>query len=169
MDMQEINKLIQTFSAHGLTCLELEEGNMRIAIKKELYGPAIAHRAESAAADGKDRPEMAFSPGFIESTAGKKEEKENLSEDRQQMESEQTRVIKAPLVGMFYNSSSPEEEPFVKAGDMVKKGQVIGIIEAMKLMNEITCDSDGVVTEVLVENGQVVEYGQPLFTIGGEA
>ena len=67
---------------------------------------------------------------------------------------------------MFYNSPSPEEEPFVRVGETVKKGQVIGIIEAMKLMNEVTSDRDGTVKEIFVENGQVVEYGQPLFSIG---
>lgn len=168
MDMQEIGKLIQTFSAHGLTCLELEEKNMRIAIKKELYGPVPAYGAEPAAANDRERQQAAFSSDTLESKAAKEKKNESLPEDGQQAENVQTHMIKAPLVGMFYNSSSPDEEPFVKAGDAVKKGQVIGIIEAMKLMNEITCDIDGVVTEVLVENGQVVEYGQPLFTIGGE-
>ncbi len=73
--------------------------------------------------------------------------------------------VKAPLVGTFYNASSPEEDPFVQVGDTVKKGQVLGIIEAMKLMNEIECEYDGVVEAVLVENEQMVEYGQPLFII----
>ena len=65
----------------------------------------------------------------------------------------------------LYNASSPEEDPFVQVGDTVKKGQVLGIIEAMKLMNEIECEYDGVVEAVLVENEQMVEYGQPLFII----
>lgn len=75
------------------------------------------------------------------------------------------KVVKSPLVGTFYNASSPEAEPFAKVGDTVKKGQVLGIIEAMKLMNEIESEYDGVVEAVLVENEQVVEYGQPLFRI----
>ena len=75
------------------------------------------------------------------------------------------KVVKSPLVGTFYNASSPESEPFAKVGDTVKKGQVLGIIEAMKLMNEIESEYDGVVEAVLVENEQVVEYGQPLFRI----
>jgi acetyl-CoA carboxylase biotin carboxyl carrier protein len=74
-------------------------------------------------------------------------------------------VVASPLVGTFYNASSPEAEPFVKAGDQVKKGQILGIIEAMKLMNEIECEYDGVVETVLVSNEDVVEYGQPLFRI----
>lgn len=74
-------------------------------------------------------------------------------------------VVKSPLVGIFYSAASPEEEPFVKVGDTVKKGQVLGIVEAMKLMNEIESDFDGVVKQILIENEQMVEFGQPMFVI----
>lgn len=74
--------------------------------------------------------------------------------------------VKSPLVGTFYSASSPDAEPFVKVGDTVKKGQVLGIVEAMKLMNEIESEFDGTVKAILVENEQMVEYGQPLFIIG---
>ena len=74
--------------------------------------------------------------------------------------------IKSPMVGTFYRSPAPNAEPFVKIGDPVKKGQTLGIIEAMKLMNEIESEYDGVVKEILIENGQMAEYGQPLFVIG---
>ena len=73
--------------------------------------------------------------------------------------------MKSPLVGTFYNAPSPDAEPFVKVGDKVKKGQTLGIIEAMKLMNEIECEYDGVVSEILVDNMDMVEYGQTLFII----
>ena len=73
--------------------------------------------------------------------------------------------MSSPLVGTFYSSSSPGAEAFVKVGDTVRKGQVLGIIEAMKLMNEIESEYDGIVEAVLVENEEVVEYGQPLFRI----
>ena len=75
------------------------------------------------------------------------------------------KVITSPLVGTFYSSSSPDAESFVKVGDTVKKGQVLGIIEAMKLMNEIESEYDGVIEAILVNNEEVVEYGQPLFRI----
>lgn len=74
-------------------------------------------------------------------------------------------TVKAPLVGTFYNAASPENPAFVKVGDVVKKGQTLGIIEAMKLMNEIESEFDGVVEAILIENEQMVEYGQPLFVI----
>ena len=75
------------------------------------------------------------------------------------------KVVTSPLVGTFYNSPSPESAAFVSVGDTVKKGQVLGIIEAMKLMNEIESEYDGIVEAVLVDNEEVVEYGQPLFRI----
>ena len=74
-------------------------------------------------------------------------------------------IVKSPLVGTFYAAASPEDEPYVKAGDTIKKGQVLGIIEAMKLMNEVESDMDGRIEAILVENGQMVEFGQPLFRI----
>ena len=74
-------------------------------------------------------------------------------------------TVNSPLVGVFYSSASPEADAYVAIGDRVKKGQVIGIVEAMKLMNEIESDYDGVVTDILVDNEQMVEYGQPMFVI----
>ena len=75
-------------------------------------------------------------------------------------------VVKSPMVGTFYRSPSPDAKAFVEVGEAVKEGQTICIVEAMKLMNEIECDATGTVKAILVENGQPVEYGQPLFIIG---
>lgn len=74
--------------------------------------------------------------------------------------------IKSPMVGVFYSAPAPDRPPFVNVGDTVNKGDVICIIEAMKIMNEITADKSGTITEILVENGDVVEFDQPLFKIG---
>lgn len=74
-------------------------------------------------------------------------------------------VIKSPIVGTFYAAAAPDKPPFVSAGDSVKKGDVLFIIESMKLMNEVTSELDGTVAEILVQNGQTVEYGQPILTI----
>ena len=74
-------------------------------------------------------------------------------------------IVKSPLVGTFYAASAEDADPFVSVGDQVKKGQTLAIVEAMKLMNEIESDFDGKVAEIYVENGQAVEYGQPLFRI----
>lgn len=75
-------------------------------------------------------------------------------------------TIKSPMVGTFYGASSPGTPPFVEIGTVVKKGQTVCIIEAMKLLNEIEADADGAITQILIENGQPVEFGQPLFVIG---
>ena len=93
--------------------------------------------------------------------------KANLKENAQQTQEEilDGNVVKSPLVGTFYNAPSPDAEPYVKEGDTVKKGQVLAIVEAMKLMNEIESEFDGTVEKVLVSNEDVVEYGQPLFVI----
>lgn len=80
-------------------------------------------------------------------------------------EDENLKVVTSPLVGTFYSAASPEDEPFVKVGDKVVKGQKLGIIEAMKLMNDIESDFDGEIVEIMVSNESMVEYGQPLFKI----
>lgn len=170
MDMQEVNKLIQTFAQYGLTSLELEEGNDKISIKKELYKPmtaAVGGEAADTAVQASVRNMAAQQPVNVQTAENTAAGTAAGNTAAQQIaKTEEGRVIKAALVGMFYTSASPEDEPFVRAGDTVKQGQVIGIVEAMKLMNEVTSEFDGVVKEVLVENGQVVEYGQPLFVIG---
>lgn len=99
--------------------------------------------------------------GMAESEALNKQ----ASEKEEHVDIGSDKVVTSPLVGTFYSAPSPEAEPFVQVGDTVKKGQVLGIIEAMKLMNEIESEYDGVVEAVLVENENVVEYGQPLFRI----
>lgn len=78
---------------------------------------------------------------------------------------QEKQYITSPLVGTFYAAPSEDSEPFVKIGDSITKGQTLAIVEAMKLMNDIESEFDGVITEILVENGQAVEYGQPLFCI----
>ena len=92
------------------------------------------------------------------------EQEQNVTaiQDVQPQSDEHIKEIKAPLVGTFYTAAGPDEEPFVKPGQSVHAGDVIGIIEAMKLMNEVTADCDGTVKEVAAENGTMVEYGQPL-------
>ena len=88
---------------------------------------------------------------------------ENKSEVKQ--ETECNHVVSSPMVGTFYESASPTADPFVKVGDKVKKGQVLCIVEAMKLMNEIESDADGEVVEICTKNGEMVEYGAPLFKL----
>lgn len=140
MEINEIMKLIQAVSDYGLSSFELEEGNVKIALKKEKATGTV--QMSGVAAEAVQMTEKKAEP--------------DIGSDK---------VMTSPLVGTFYSASSPDAESFVKVGDHVKKGQVLGIIEAMKLMNEIESDFDGIVEAILVNNEDVVEYGQPLFRI----
>lgn len=201
MDIQEIMQLIQGVSDHNLTSFELEEGNVRISLKREketiqvqtpvlaaavhvgtmpgapLAG-AVAGAPLTGAVSGTVAPGAvpgvvagaplagAAAPGVLPATAADMTAgvpKDGAGQADGAIDADQVQT--SPLVGVFYAASSPDAEPFVKVGDRVKKGQVLGIIEAMKLMNEIESEYDGVVEAILVENEDVVEYGQPLFRI----
>lgn len=154
MNIDEIMKLIQAVSDYSLTSFELEEGNVKISLKREKEAAQIVTVSGTGVnlAAAVSAP-AAASPAQIQATAVAPPE---LDSDN---------VVTSPLVGTFYNSASPESEPYVKVGDTIKKGQVLGIIEAMKLMNEIESEYDGVIEAVLVKTEDVVEYGQPLFRI----
>ena len=88
-----------------------------------------------------------------------------VSETKAELPAADEKVIKSPLVGTFYAAPAENAEPFIKVGDQVQEGKVLGIVEAMKLMNEIESEFDGVIEKILVENGEIVEYGQPLFVV----
>lgn len=166
MNVDEIIKLMQAVSDNGLTSLELKEGELKLSLKREKEMPQIVTVSApspdapsmqmAAVQNGLAAPSMmsqgAMMPQAAQDTAGRAD----IGSDK---------VVTSPLVGTFYNASSPDAAPFVQAGDTVKKGQVLGIIEAMKLMNEIESEYDGIVEAVLVNNEEVVEYGQPLFRI----
>lgn len=141
MELEQILKLINAVSQSEVEHFRMEEGNLKLDIKKAKKKKMVQVAAES---------EVVASS----SPAVPVEEAEP-----------QGNKVKAPLVGTFYNAPSPEDAPYVQVGDRVEKGQTLGIIEAMKLMNEIQSDYAGVVTAILVENEQMVEYGQPLFVI----
>ena len=154
MEINEIMKLVQAVSEYGLTSFELEEGNMRISLKREKE-VVLANPLSGTA----DKMFVSAAPAETSLPTGNKEtvqKPEDIGADQ---------VVTSPLVGVFYAASSPDAEPFVKVGDTVKKGQVLGIIEAMKLMNEIESETDGVIDAVLVKNEEIVASGQPLFRI----
>ena len=163
MEINDILKLIEAVSEHGLTSFVLEENGSKISMKKEVITVTAAPAVIApAAADARDISGTAPSgpAGYMApavSAAGTEMSRsESIGSDK---------VVTSPLVGTFYNAASPDSDAFVSVGDTVKKGQVLGIIEAMKLMNEIESEYDGVVEAVLVNNEEVVEYGQPLFRI----
>ena len=146
MELESLLTLIEKVSASNLDTFDYDDGSLKLAMKKKKKEVVVA--ASPVAAEIPGAVQMQEVPSGGEKGAGPAGIQ-----------------VKAPLVGTFYNAASPESEPFVSVGDTVKKGQVLGIIEAMKLMNEIESEYDGVVEAILVENQQMVEYGQPLFLI----
>lgn len=139
--VNDIKDLMNTFSKNRLGSLKIEQGSFKLELegaKIEQIVTAVAPAAVVTAASHKDE-------AVDETPAGN--------------------IVKAPIVGTFYAAPAPDKAPYVSAGTAVKKGDVLFIIESMKLMNEVTSEFDGVVGEILVKNGQAVEYGQPVLTI----
>ena len=159
MNIDEITKLMEAIAANKLTSFEMKDGEFKLSLKCEKEAPQIVTVAAPAAAPA---GVSAAAPGMTIAAPALQAAEETAGESQAEMSG---KVVTSPLVGTFYSASSPDAEPFVKEGDTVKKGQVLGIIEAMKLMNEIESEYDGVVEAVLVNNEEVVEYGQPLFRI----
>ena len=160
MNIDEILTLVQAVSDSKLTSFKLDQGDMHISLKKEKEEAKIITVSVAAVPASTAAPVLTAASTSVSTeipaAAPEAAEHHDIASDK---------VITSPLVGTFYSSSSPDAESFVKEGDTVKKGQVLGIIEAMKLMNEIESEYDGVIEAILVNNEEVVEYGQPLFRI----
>lgn len=164
MEFDKIIQLIKTVSDSNLTQFAMEEGNLKISMKTNKQTKVITAPMMTPA-PGPDMGPAAGGPVMqaVRAQAGPLQTEVSFQEAEETILS--GNVVNSPLVGTFYNASSPDAETFVKVGDTVKKGQVLGIVEAMKLMNEIESEFDGTVEQILVENEEVVEYGQPLFVI----
>ena len=148
MDLRKLKTLIDLVQNSGISELEISEGEEKIRIAKHLTAaPATTLVSMPAAAPVAVAP----APTSGAEVAPAKAE---------------GHVMKAPMVGTFYRSSSPDASPFVEVGQTVKEGDTLCVIEAMKLMNEIEADISGVIKAIQVENGQAVEFGQPMFVIG---
>jgi|SRR5882762_5870409 len=150
MDLRKLKKLIDLVQESGIAELEITEGEEKVKIVKGGVVAMAAAQVAAMVAPTEARPvaPAAAQAGAPEGEAG-----------------QEGHVVKAPMVGTFYRSSSPDAKPFVEVGQAIKEGDTICIIEAMKLMNEIEADASGSVKAILVENGQPVEYGQPLFIL----
>jgi acetyl-CoA carboxylase biotin carboxyl carrier protein len=155
MDLRKLKTLIELVETSGIAELEIQEGEERVRITRTLapsgqmvmlQAPATTTTTHGIAAPvAAPPPAPAEPPALPAEPAG--------------------HVVKSPIVGTFYRAASPESKSFVEVGDTVKEGDTLCIIEAMKLMNEIEADASGVVKAILVENGQPVEFGQPLFIL----
>lgn len=142
MNVKTVEELAKIMKENGLTALDVEENGLSIKLERKSETAVTPMQAKTAAA-----PFSSSEPA------------------PQTAEPSDGTVVTSPTVGVFYVASSPESEPFAEVGDTVKKGDTLCIIEAMKLMNEIPAECDGTVAEIYVSNGQVVEFGQPLFRI----
>ncbi len=149
MDLRKLKTLIELVESSGIAELEISEGEERVRITRtaasamQAYAPAPQQTIIAAAPQAAATAVEAAKPAAVEG-----------------------HVVKSPMVGTFYRSASPGSKPFVDVGQSVNSGDTLCIIEAMKLLNEIEADQSGVIKAILVENGQPVEFGQPLFVIG---
>lgn len=150
MELDNILKLIDAVSESSLTSFSLDDGNIKLTFE----------------ADRNEGNTFHIQTDSVNATVSGNAAIQAAAPEVMAKPEEEGNIVKSPLVGIFYSASSPEEEPFVSEGAAVKKGQTLGIIEAMKLMNEIESDYEGTIKKILVENGQMVEFGQPLFVIG---
>lgn len=151
MDLESIIKLIHTVSDSSLSSFTLEEGDMKLSL------------TTGGVPGDEGSVKIIREP---EKTAVRADREKEAEEDRREAAPLEGQVVTSPLVGTFYASSGPKAERYVRVGDPVRKGQILGIVEAMKLMNEIESEFDGTVKKIYVENEQMVEYGQPMFLIG---
>ncbi|MFJ5382538.1 acetyl-CoA carboxylase biotin carboxyl carrier protein [Cupriavidus sp. CER94] len=156
MDLRKLKTLIDLVAESGISELEVTEGDGKVRIVKQ--PPQVL--APVAMPQFQALPPAAGAAAPVAGAAAPAA----AAEAAPQLPA--GHVVTSPMVGTFYRAPSPGAAPFVNVGDTVKEGQTVCIIEAMKLLNEIECDKAGVIKEILVENGQAVEYGQPLFVIG---
>ncbi|MGD8497970.1 MAG: acetyl-CoA carboxylase biotin carboxyl carrier protein [Chromatiales bacterium] len=152
MDIRKIKKLIELLEESGVAEIEIKEGEESVRISRGPTGPAVMMAAPQFAA----APAAAAPITGTPSAATTSESETNLPPGH---------VVESPMVGTFYRSASPGAKAFVDIGQSVSIGDTLCIIEAMKMMNQIESDKEGVVKAILVDNGQPVEYGQPLFVI----
>ena len=154
MEFENLLILIKTVSDSELTDFAYEENGTSIHLKKKKETIVVAGNQT-------DVPVMGLNtvPVMGQSTHANSESEKSVGGEPEGM------IVKSPLVGTFYAAPSEDADPFVSVDDQIKKGQTLAIVEAMKLMNEIESDFDGKVAEIYVQNGQAVEYGQPLFRI----
>jgi acetyl-CoA carboxylase biotin carboxyl carrier protein len=154
MDIRKVKKLIELLEESGISEIEIKEGEEAVRISRGPTGgmmPQYYHAPMPAPAPALAAPAAAAAAGAPPTPTARRKDDKN--------------IVPSPMVGTFYAAASPTNPPFVQLGDDVKVGQVLCIIEAMKMMNQIECDRAGKVTAIMVKNGDPVEFGQPLFVV----
>ena len=168
MDFDEITRILEMMREHELSEFELERDNFKLRIRKHGGGHWVAatpHPHPYGAAAAPPLAGGAASPAGVGGGVGAGVGASGAPVLVPADEELELAVVKSPIVGTFYRSAEPEAKPFADVGDLVRKGQVLCIIEAMKLMNEINAEIDGEIVKVYVENGHAVQYGERLFAI----
>ena len=154
MDLRKLKTLIDLVAESDISELEVTEGESKVRIVKSGAPAAQSQVVMMQPQAAQPTPSVGMVAPAPQAAAAEAAPAEPTGH-----------VVKSPMVGTFYTASSPEAKPFVQVGSVVKEGETICIIEAMKILNEIEADKSGTVSRVLVDNGQAVEYGQPLFMI----
>ena len=166
MEFEQILKLVDHVSASHLESFCYEGDGVKLTLNNKIAPVIIPGTMQNNILSGAETGEKGFVYGEKYSISEQVPDRKMAASDTVISNGEPTgNTVKSPLVGTFYAAPSEDAPAFVKVGDIVKKGQILAIVEAMKLMNDIESDFDGEVAEILVENGQPVEYGQPLFVI----
>ncbi len=157
MDIRKVKKLIELLEESGIAELEIKEGEESVRISR--YGPTAATMSIAA-------PSFALPAANMQAAVPAVNQADPASAPTADQEEEISgHPVKSPMVGTFYRAPSPSAPPFTEVGQHVNEGDTICIVEAMKLLNQIEADKSGIIKKVLVDNGQPVEYGQPLFII----
>jgi acetyl-CoA carboxylase biotin carboxyl carrier protein len=164
MNQKEIKDLIEFLIEKEIAEFELERGDVKLRIKRTSDAPAVTHYVQAPQAMPHQAPPSAGQAPQAPAAAAA-EVPAQKAETSSSTDDKDLHTVKSPIVGTYYEAPSPGSPPFSKVGDEVKVGQVLCIIEAMKLMNEIEAEAAGTIAKILVKNGQPVEYGQPLFLI----
>jgi acetyl-CoA carboxylase biotin carboxyl carrier protein len=165
LNMDELRELTELFTAHGLTDFEFENADIRVRLSRNPAPQAGASAAPEATPAPTSAPTPTAQPAPAPGTAATQAAPPETQQGAPAEAAEELHVITSPIVGTFYRAPSPQAEVFVRAGSRVEPDTTVCIIEAMKLMNEIQAETTGTVVKIYVENGQPVEYGQPLFGI----
>lgn len=173
MEFEKIKELIKLVDSSSLAFFELQSGNDHIKMDKSL----VRGLTDGVSGNNSNVNNLVNTPISSVNTGDSKEKIENVIVEKEEIKTSEKEIvvddknvsiITSPMVGTFYSSASPESAPFVEIGNTVSKGKVICIIEAMKLMNEIESEYNGTIVERLANDGDMVEYGQPLFKVKGE-
>jgi len=160
MNLENVKALADVLNSKGLSAIEVGEGDNRIRIEREI---SVASMLTQPAAIPAQAPSLSSEPTATAAESALQPPVSAANTGNQSVDFNHLTEVKSPLVGVYYAAPSPDAETFVSIGSKVKKGDVLCIIETMKLMNEITAEQDGEIADICIKNGDIAEYGQVLF------